>query len=97
MFVDHLAETADHEGASFPTEHAELEALVSRVDVAEIAGLVLRRTRWMINSLILGSEGFCSEMIARFSLQTGHYDGPRPFALGGCLYNGRQRAGPLLS
>lgn len=97
LFSDYLAEHTEQEHGSFPVDHAELEALVSRVDVGEIASLVLRRTRWMIDSLVLGSEGFCAEMIACFSLQPGRYDEPRPFKLGGCLYNGRQRAGPFLS
>ena len=96
LFVDHLAERGVDETASFPATHAELEALAAQVDLTEFSELVLRRTRWMINSLVLGSEGFCSEMIARFTLQAARYRGPRPFELGGGLYNGRQRAGPLL-
>ena len=97
LFVDHLAERGNNEDAAFPATPAELEALAAQVDLAAFSGLVLRRTRWMIHSLVLGSEGFCSEMIARFTLQAARYSGPRPFELGGGLYNGRQRAGPLLN
>ena len=95
LYVNYLAENAEGEQTQIPDEYKELAALVDRVDVGDIAKLVLRRTRWLSMSLILGSEGFCSEMIARFGLQPGRYHGPRPFDLGGALYNGRQRAGPF--
>ncbi len=45
LFVDHLAERAENEDATFPADHAGPEALVNRVDVGEIAGLALRRTQ----------------------------------------------------
>ena len=97
LFVDHLAERAEDEGAVFPVDLAELDALVAQVALANLVRLVVRRTRWMVQGLVLGSKGFCSEMIARFSLQPGRYNGPRPFDLGGNLYNGHQRAGPFLN
>lgn len=54
--------------------------------------LAFRRTEWALNSLVLGSESFCREMIARSNLQTALVN--RPFRLAEGLFNTHLRAGP---
>ena len=97
LFVDHLAEYRGNEDTPFPVTDAEVEVPATQIDIADFSDLVLKRTRWMSNSLVLGSEEFCSEMIARFTLQAARYNGPRPFELSSGLYNGRQRDGSNLN
>jgi len=95
LFVDHLAERGENKDASFPADLATLTALVEQVEAGGLVDLVKRRTGWIVQSLVLGSKNFCAEMISRFGLQSSLYNGPRPFELGGDLFNGHRRAGPF--
>ena len=90
-FVDALADGSDDKDPTLSVDPSERAGAPDQIDLREFSELVLSRNRWMSNSRVLGSEAFCAEMIARFSLQTNRFTGPRPKELGGGLYNGRQR------
>jgi len=94
LFVEHLAQRYAGKDSHFPCEIAELEKVVDECDIEEILSLVVRRTRWITDSLILGGKAFCQEIIARFNLQPSKGKEGQPFSLQSGLYNSRQRAGP---
>ncbi len=93
-FVDHLAREFNGQDIEFPKEYGEIEKLVNDTSVKEFMDLVFRRTTWAANSLILGSEAFCRNMIDQFKLQPMTFGNPTPFRLSSALCNGHQRAGP---
>ncbi len=94
LFVEHLALKHAGKESQFPCEIAELEKMVDEFDVHEILSLVVRRTRWITDSLVLGGKGFCLEIIARFNLQPSKGKEGQPFQLQSGLFNSRQKAGP---
>jgi putative transposase len=94
LFVDSLALREAGKEGTYPVAMAEIKELVEKIDIKDFADLALRRTRWAANSLILGSEAFCREMIGRFGLQPLGREHPVPFQLTSVLCNGHMRAGP---
>ena len=89
MFLDYLADRERGEAATLPLES---QAFLESMNLDEFMDLVLRRSEWALNSLVLGSETFCRDMIARFHLQTALVN--RPFRLAEDLFNTHMRAGP---
>ena len=95
-YVDYLAQLGQGEAANFPAEYGAIQDLVNQADLSPVLELVLQRTRWMLSSLVLGSQDFCEEAIRRFGLQRGRFGDPIGYDLGNHLFNSHQRAGPFL-
>jgi len=92
LFADHLALQGKQLATGLPKEIADLQRIVASVNVDSLMETSLKRTQWLVNSIVLGSEGFCQDMIRRFRLQPGRVNRPRAVNEG--LYNSHQRAGP---
>lgn len=75
-----------------PVATRDFQKVLESMDLDAFTDLVLRRTEWALNSLVLGSESFCREMIAHFHLQTALVN--RPFRLAEGVFNTHLRAGP---
>jgi REP element-mobilizing transposase RayT len=97
LLVNHLADRERGMEGHFTCDLAELEAIIDKTDMTVLADLTVRRTRWMIDSMVLGSKAFCAEVIERFRLQPGRLNGPEPYELSGGLFNSHRRAGPFLT
>ncbi len=67
--MDHLANREHVLDSKLPIESVDLQKAMASFNLDEIAVLVLRRTEWMMQSLVMGSESFCRDMIAT----AGHY------------------------
>ena len=94
--MDHIADQEHGKSGAFTCDLRELEELLNRMETKDLLDLTMRRTRWICDSLVLGSHAFCSEMIRKFKLQPGKLFGPDPYNIGNGLYNSHCRAGPFL-
>jgi len=66
------------------------EAFLEDFDVEEIINLVFQRTKWLANSLVVGSKAFCEPITKKILGLTN----PRLRALSNKLFTNHQRAGP---
>ena len=96
LLVDRMVALEKGEEHALTSDLGEMRALIERTDMESLMGLAFRRTRWLVNSVILGSQEYCTGMIEKFNLQSGNLKGPTPFEVGPGLWNSRRRIGPLL-
>lgn len=88
--------TAEQQEAVLPQTVSGFESVMSQQEVDHLVSLTLRRTQWLVHSLVLGSEQFCRRIIEEFRLQPGQLGQGEPFRLAMNLCNEHIRAGPVL-
>ena len=89
--VDGLAQ-AELQGVKTPSFPELKQFQPQRWDA--LVELALRRSKWLVHSVVVGSELFCRNIIERFDLQQGQHQEARPYRLTFNLYNEHVRAGP---
>ena len=53
---------------TFPTEIRAIEKLIDEVKLSGLMEIIANRANWLIDSIVLGSQAFCEEMIQKYQL-----------------------------
>ena len=95
VYVDHIAKLEKGLPSRLPDTWGAWEKLLEQKRIQHLHETCFHKTKWLVNSVILGSEAFCERWLNPVQVKK-HIAVPFRELFPG-LFNGRQRAGDFLN